>query len=172
MAEVLVALGSNLGDRLDAMQRALAALTGSIAWRSASRVYETAPMYVSDQPAFLNAAARGETRLGPLAVLDALKEAERAVGRGPTPRFGPREIDLDLIAYGRLALHSRRGERELVLPHPRLAERRFVLAPLVDVAPDWVIQGVGEVVQLLDATNAQAKDVRMLNDAVLSVRGD
>lgn len=170
--EILVALGSNLGDRLDALNRALSALEGSIEWRTFSRVYETEPMYVEDQPPFLNAAARGQTELGPLGLLDRLKEAERRVGRAPAPRFGPREIDLDLIAYGRLRLVSHRNGRELVLPHPRAAERRFVLAPLADLGFDLRLAGIGAIDELLRATNGQSEDVRMVNDAVLSVCRD
>lgn len=154
------------------MQRALKELEGDLRWSGLSRVYETAPMYVEDQPSFLNAAASAETDLGPLALLDRLKLAERAVGRGEASRFGPREIDLDLVAYGSIGLRSRRGERELVLPHPRAAERRFVLAPLADVAPDYVFPGGRSVRDLLEATNAQAEDVTILSDAVLSVCGD
>lgn len=172
MATVLIALGSNLGERLGAMQRALEALSGPIIWSAVSRVYETAPMYVEDQPAFLNAAARGETDLGPLAVLDLLKATERAVGREPRVRFGPREIDLDLIAYGRLQLESIRPCRRLELPHAKTGERRFVLAPLCDIAPTMELPGLGVIEELLAATNAQAADVKILSDAVLSLRRD
>jgi 2-amino-4-hydroxy-6-hydroxymethyldihydropteridine diphosphokinase len=172
MPEILIALGSNLGERLGAMCRSLAELAGCIHWQALSPVYETAPMYVTDQPAFFNAAARGETRLGPLELLDRLKRTERAVGRAEAGRFGPREIDLDLIAYGRLEIRSDRGGRELVLPHPRAPERRFVLAPLHDIAPDGLLPGLGRIDELLEATNSQAKDVRMVNDAVLSVCRD
>lgn len=170
--EILVALGSNLGDRLDALNRALIALDGPIEWIALSRVYETAPMYVEDQPPFLNAAALGKTDLGPLSLLDRLKEAERRVGRVHAPRFGPREIDLDLIAYGGLRLVSLRNGRELMLPHPRAAERRFVLAPLADLGSDLYLAGIGAIDELLAATNGQSEDVRMVNDAVLSVCRD
>ena len=172
MARVLIALGSNLGDRLGAMQRALDALSPSVRWVKASKVYETKPMYVEDQPAFLNAAVLGETSLGPFALLALLKSTELCVGRGSGERFGPREIDLDLLSYGSLRLSSRRGERSLELPHPRLGERRFVLAPLADVAGELSLPGMGRVDELLLATKEQAGDVMIVNDAVLSVRGD
>ena len=172
VALVLIALGSNLGDRLGAMQRALDALSSSIKWKRASKVYETKPMYVEDQPAFLNAAVLGETSLGPFGLLALLKSTELSIGREGGERFGPREIDLDLIAYGQLRLSSRRGERSLELPHPRLLERRFVLAPLADVAGELNLPGMGRVDELLLATKEQAGDVMIVNDAVLSVCGD
>jgi 2-amino-4-hydroxy-6-hydroxymethyldihydropteridine diphosphokinase len=172
VALVLIALGSNLGDRLGAMQRALDALSPSVRWVKASKVYETKPMYVEDQPAFLNAAVLGETKLGPFALLSLLKATEASIGRSGAERFGPREIDLDLLSYGRLRLSSRREERSLELPHPRLVERRFVLAPLCDVAPDMNLPGMGRVDELLEATKEQAADVIIVNDAVLSVCGD
>lgn len=154
------------------MQRALDVLAGLISWSCVSRIYETTPMYVENQPAFLNAAARGETELGPLALLDLLKATEQAVGREPGVRFGPREIDLDLIAYGRLQLESARPGRRLELPHSKTRERRFVLAPLCDIAPTMELPGLGVIEELLTATNAQAPDVKILSDAVLSLRRD
>ena len=172
MALVLIALGSNLGDRLGAMQISLDALSALVRWVKASRVYETKPMYVEAQPPFLNAAVLGETELGPFALLALLKSIELGIGRKGSERFGPREIDLDLIAYGSLRLSSHRGERTLELPHPRLVERRFVLAPLADVAGELSLPGMGRVDELLDATKEQAGDVMIVNDAVLSVCGD
>lgn len=172
MALVLIAFGSNLGDRLGAMQRSLEVLAGSVRLLKTSRVYETKPMYFEDQPAFLNAAVLGETDLGPFALLALLKSTELSNGRAGGERFGPREIDLDLIAYGQLRLSSRRGERILELPHPRLVERRFVLAPLADVAGETSLPGMGRVDELLLATKEQAGDVMIVNDAVLSVCGD
>lgn len=150
------------------MQRALDELAKFIRWTSASSIYETAPMYVEDQPSFFNSAAAGTTELGPFALLQRLKETERNVGREVRTRFGPREIDLDLIAYGRLQLASQ-GDRTLELPHPRTLERRFVLEPLAEIAPELELPGLGSVSRLLEATNAQAQDVKRINDAVLSV---
>ena len=172
MALVLIALGSNLGDRLGAMQRALDALSSSVQWIKSSKVYETKPMYMENQPPFLNAVVLGETSLGPFGLLALLKATEASIGRSGAERFGPREIDLDLLSYGRLRLSSRRGERSLELPHPRLVERRFVLAPLCDVALEMNLPGMGRVDELLEATKEQAADVIIVNDAVLSVRGD
>lgn len=151
------------------MQRALDSIGGYVRLALVSSIYETAPMYVEDQPTFYNAAAIGESDLGPLALLNRLKQTELEVGREVRNRFGPREIDLDLIAYGMLSLTSR-GSRRLDVPHPRTGERRFVLAPIVEIAPDLTLPGLGHVVELLSATNAQARDVKRINDAVLSVQ--
>jgi 2-amino-4-hydroxy-6-hydroxymethyldihydropteridine diphosphokinase len=166
---ILIAFGSNLGDRLGFMQSAIDELQKKVRWERASRVYETAPMYIEDQPRFLNAAAIGQTDLGPFALLDFLKETEATIGRSPAGRNAPRVIDLDLVAYGNLQIHSSRRERTLILPHPRTPERRFVLAPLADIAPDMNLPGLGRIDELLEATNSQAADVKILNDAVLSV---
>lgn len=160
-------MGSNLGDRLGNLRAAKRDLATCIADLRASPVYETAPMYVLDQPAFLNAALTGVTDLGPLALLRWLKGVEDGVGRQPRERNGPREIDLDLILYGAVSLRSRGGEFGLNIPHPRLGERRFVLQPLADLMPDLVIPGVGEVSTMLAATDGQVNSVRRYGDGVL-----
>jgi 2-amino-4-hydroxy-6-hydroxymethyldihydropteridine diphosphokinase len=134
MVAVLLGLGSNLGDREDNLRRALTALAGRLTLTAASPVYETAPMYLTDQPAFLNMAVRGETELPADALLAQLKALEKALGRAGGPRFGPRLIDLDILFYGAAVLEL----PGLTIPHPRLAERAFVLRPLADIAPDWV----------------------------------
>lgn len=115
------------------LRAALTAL-GSIArLRTASAVYETAPLYVTDQPVFLNMAVLGETDLAPLPLLAEIKAMEDQLGRVPGMRFGPRLIDIDILYLGDAVLES----DILTLPHPRMAERRFVLQPLADIAPDW-----------------------------------
>lgn len=113
----------------------------------ASAVYETAPVGEVDQPAFLNAVALVETALGPRETLDSLLEMERACGRvrDPARRWGPRTIDLDLLFHGASVV----DEPGLSLPHPRIADRRFVLEPLVDVAPDILIPSLGRARDLL-----------------------
>ncbi len=131
----IIALGSNLGDRGDAIARAIEALGALGEIVSASPLYETAPMYVLDQAPFLNAAVALETELAPVPLLDALLAIERALGRvRDGERFGPRRIDLDLIAVGDAVLDA----PTLTLPHPRMHERPFVVMPMLDVAPDWV----------------------------------
>jgi 2-amino-4-hydroxy-6-hydroxymethyldihydropteridine diphosphokinase len=172
MTPVAVALGSNVGDREAHFRQALGLLRERLTDLRVSPLYETAPMYVEDQAPFLNGALVATTELGPLPLLRFLKEVEARVGRRDRPRFGPREIDLDLIGYGDVRYRFLDGEGTVLeLPHPRAAERRFVLQPLADVAPDWSLDG-GTAADLLRRTNAQAKDVTLSEDAVLSLHGD
>jgi 2-amino-4-hydroxy-6-hydroxymethyldihydropteridine diphosphokinase len=165
-----VALGSNVGDKLSHLQRAIDLLSSEIHIRAASSVYETAPMYVEDQEPFLNAAMQVQTALPPLDLLKLLKRTERQVGRQDRPRYGPREVDLDLIAYGSLRYrHIVRGETILDLPHPKTGERRFVLQPLHDLNPLLSLPSLGVVQDLLRKTAGQAKDICRRDDAVLSL---
>jgi 2-amino-4-hydroxy-6-hydroxymethyldihydropteridine diphosphokinase len=153
---VVIGFGSNLGDRNALISQAAEILGVD----RLSPLYETAPMYVVDQPAFVNAVGIMESQQGPLALLKKLKEVEAEVGRIPRERNGPREIDLDLIAYGRLQLRSiQRGKNHLHIPHPRLIERRFVLQPLNDLDPGFELAGLGKVQHLLAATDDQAASV-------------
>jgi len=133
MVDVCFALGSNIGDRLENLKRALTKLESVAKLTAWSPVYETAPQYVTDQPAFLNMAARGETEFKPREMLDKLKAFERELGRTEGERYGPRVIDLDIVFYGQMVIH----EPGLFVPHPRMAERDFVLRPLADIANDW-----------------------------------
>ncbi|PWC44797.1 2-amino-4-hydroxy-6-hydroxymethyldihydropteridine diphosphokinase [Azospirillum sp. TSO22-1] len=133
MTTVCIALGSNLGDRLANLEAAIARLAPAVAVTARSAVYETAPMYVTDQPAFLNMAVRGETDLAPEPLLAHLKGIEAALGRRDGGvRFGPREVDLDILLYGDAVSRA----AALEIPHPRMAERAFVLRPLADVAAE------------------------------------
>lgn len=167
MTPVVIALGSNVGDSLGHLREAMRRLRGAIRVDAVSRAYRTAPMYVEDQPPFVNAVATGHTDLGPLALLRLLKSLEREMGRESRERFGPREIDLDLIAYGSLALTSNAGPRPLRLPHPRVPERRFVLGPLAEIAADLHLIGLGVVRELLSQAPSSPKDVVPLEDAEL-----
>lgn len=156
MVDAIIGFGSNLGEReariLEAAER--------LGIARMSPLYETAPMYVLDQPAFLNAVGLLQTELGPAALLKKLKEIETGVGRLPRVRNGPREIDLDLLAYGKLQLISRiSGKVRLHVPHPRLVERRFVLQPLFDLDPTFELPGLGRVAELLSLTESQADQV-------------
>jgi 2-amino-4-hydroxy-6-hydroxymethyldihydropteridine diphosphokinase len=132
-AKVALALGSNLGDRPAALRTVIAKLAPYVAVTQISPVYETAAAYITDQPTFLNAALTGETKLTPLALLWSLKELEMEIGRQPTFHYGPRLIDIDIIFYGDTMIDT----AELILPHPRVSEREFVLRPLADIAPGW-----------------------------------
>jgi len=123
--------------------------------RARSSDYATPPWGVTDQPPFINLAIRVETTLPPRALLERALEVERALGRDRAreTRWGPRTIDIDLIAYDDLAL----AESDLVLPHPRLFERAFVLVPLVEIAPERVIAGrrVRDALAQLDASGIE-----------------
>lgn len=167
MTPVAIAFGSNLGDRRSHIAGALARLEAIVQVDAVSSLYETAPMYVTDQPPFLNGALIARADLGPRALLRGLKEIEARVGRAPGSRFGPREIDLDLIAFGALAYRFDSGEKPLALPHPRIPERRFVLLPLFEIAPDLRLPGLGQVRDLLGQTNSQADEVVRLEHAEL-----
>jgi 2-amino-4-hydroxy-6-hydroxymethyldihydropteridine diphosphokinase len=137
-----IGLGSNLGDREATIGSALAALPGVVA---VSRLRETAPVGVVDQPRFLNGVARLETALAPRELLDALLAVERSLGRERHERWGPRTIDLDLLLYGNEVV----DEPGLTVPHPRLHERRFVLEPLAELDQALVVPGRGRVDELL-----------------------
>lgn len=143
---VYLALGTNLGDRRANLIRALQALSGrGLTITALSRVYETEPAYVTDQPRFLNMAVQVETALEPLAVLAQLKALEAELGRTASVRFGPRLIDVDvLLVDSEVVVHE-----QLQVPHPRLAERAFVLLPLAEIAADVIIPGQGTVAETL-----------------------
>jgi len=132
VSTVYLALGTNLGDRMDNLRRAIAALSPSVKVTALSSVYETPPWGYADQPAFLNMALAAETDLEPLALIAFLKKLETDLGREKTFHNGPRLIDMDILFYDDLVFE----QADLVIPHPRLHERAFVLVPLNDVAPD------------------------------------
>jgi 2-amino-4-hydroxy-6-hydroxymethyldihydropteridine diphosphokinase len=132
---VYISVGSNLGDRLENCRQALAALnaSGTVIVESISRYYFTEPMDYADQPWFVNAAARIRTRLEPAALLLELKSMEAAYGRENTGvRFGPRPLDFDIIFFSDRVIDT----VNLVVPHPRMQYREFVLRPLCDLAPE------------------------------------
>lgn len=133
LKRVLVGLGSNLGDRLANLRSAADGMPAFMQVEAVSPVYETAPMYDADQGAYLNMAVTGLTGLEPRPLLDALKALERRIGRVQSRRYGPRSIDLDIVFYEDRIVR----EPGLEIPHPRLSERAFVLAPAADIAPDW-----------------------------------
>jgi len=135
-----IGLGGNRQDSSALLTRALARLqdTPQIDVLRQSAVYRSPPWGVADQPDFVNAVAELETTLSPLQLLRLLLEIERELGRERSAlQWGPRCIDLDLLTYERMTVHS----DELVLPHPRMHLRAFVLVPLLEVEPDFVIPG-------------------------------
>jgi 2-amino-4-hydroxy-6-hydroxymethyldihydropteridine diphosphokinase len=127
-------LGSNIGDKAENILRALDTLSqfDGIKVTKVSSFYETEPVGYEDQDWFINAVAQIETIFSPEELLNTFKKVEQIMGRKNTIRWGPREIDLDLLMYDQLCLES----PGLVIPHPRLHERSFVLVPLAEIAPD------------------------------------
>ena len=133
MATAFLGLGSNLGDRLGNLRRAIERLKESdeIEVEEISPVYETEPVGRQDQPWFLNLVLRIKTSLEPLALLERLLAVEDGMGRMRLEEQGPRKIDLDLLLYDERMVDSER----LTIPHPRMHERKFVLVPLTQIAP-------------------------------------
>lgn len=131
MALAYIGIGSNEGDPAANVEAAIARLQELGTVTARSRLYRTKPWGPSDQPDFVNAVAALETQVEPRALLGRLKTIESELGRTPTYRWGPRVIDLDILTYGDLAV----DEADLVVPHPRLYERAFVLVPLAEVEP-------------------------------------
>jgi len=148
-----IGLGSNLGDAKSWLQQALARIEShrDIELSRVSGFYLTTPWGLRQQDDFVNAVAEIKTALLPLHLLDVLQAIEHDLGRSRSAvRWGPRNIDLDLLSYGLQVLHSPR----LVLPHPRMHLRAFVLVPLLELAPDWVVPGRGSAQSLLQKLSA------------------
>lgn len=131
---IYLALGSNLGDRHKHLTDALQYLRGTINIERTSSIYETEPVGYLDQPPFFNLVCQGTTHLSPQELLKFVKDTELHLGRQPTFRNGPRIIDIDILLYDDLCLQ----EEQLTIPHPRMAERAFVLVPLVEIAPNAI----------------------------------
>jgi 2-amino-4-hydroxy-6-hydroxymethyldihydropteridine diphosphokinase len=142
MAEALVGLGGNIGDVRTTLDRAVAAFCdgGAVRLLAQSSDYATPPWGVEDQPAFVNRCLAVATALTPRALLERALAVERTLGRDRSRerRWGPRPIDIDLLAYDDIVL----DEPGLTLPHPRLLERAFVLAPLAEIVPDRIVAGL------------------------------
>ncbi|MGZ0186607.1 MAG: 2-amino-4-hydroxy-6-hydroxymethyldihydropteridine diphosphokinase [Alphaproteobacteria bacterium] len=160
-----IALGANLGDRLAALRGASSALdqTVGVSVECASGIYETAPVGGPDgQDSYLNAVIRVETTLSPLELLDLCQSIERVHNRVRDVRWGPRTLDLDVLFLGDVAF----GDGRLDIPHPRLQDRRFVLAPLADVGADFVHPILKQTVSALLASlpNDDIDDVVKIMD--------
>lgn len=145
----VLAMGSNLGDRLGILQGALDAIAGlpGVTVTAVSPVYETSPVGGPEQPDYLNAVALGRARIPPGELLDRLHEVEAAFGRVRAVRWGPRTLDLDIITID----GEESDDPELTLPHPRAHERAFVLVPWLDADPEAFLPGRGPVAGLVGA---------------------
>ena len=128
---VYLGLGSNLGKREQNLERARGLLTASVTFIRISSLYDTAPLYEANQPRFLNQVCCGDTRLSPAELLAFIHHIESALGRPDGSHNAPRTIDIDILFYGRHIINT----PELVIPHPGISERSFVLVPLAEIAP-------------------------------------
>lgn len=156
--EVLLGLGANLGAPVEQLRTAISRLRVIVEIEAVSRVYRAEPVGAPDQPDYFNLAFRGRTTLAPEALLTATQAIEKEMGREHVYRYGPRLIDIDLLAYGDVIIKSPR----LTLPHPRAAERRFVLAPLNDISPEWRHPLIGKTAAELLAEGRAAGAVEPL----------
>ena len=146
-------LGSNMGDRKDNLDKALDYLSHRLQVSQSSSIYETDPVGNTDQPRFLNMVCHVYTRMAPEGLLALAKGIESKLGRVPGKANAPRPIDIDILLYDQQVVTT----PELVIPHPRMAERAFVLVPLVEIAPALVHPVIGKTVRelLLDITEKQ-----------------
>jgi 2-amino-4-hydroxy-6-hydroxymethyldihydropteridine diphosphokinase len=164
---VWLGLGSNVGDRALNLARALDAVAADVAIDAVSDIYETEPFGYTAQPLFLNLVLRGRTSHDPPALLERLQQCERAVGRVPTFRMGPRVIDIDILLYDGMQMQT----PALTLPHPGLLERTFVLLPLLDIEPGLVHPVTGVALAAAAGALDPAGVRRLGNAAELLPRG-
>ncbi len=153
---VFLGLGANLGDRRATLRAAVLRLREVVTDLRVSSLYESKAWGVTDQPPFLNAVARGETALTPLALLDAIQEIEHDLGRVRKQHWGPRVIDIDILLYGT----ERIDQPRLVVPHPYMTQRSFVLRPLADLAAGLTLPDGSLVGELL--TTVAQDDLRRI----------
>jgi 2-amino-4-hydroxy-6-hydroxymethyldihydropteridine diphosphokinase len=156
MTEALVALGGNIGDVRQTLNRAIGQFCrNGVTLLARSSDYRTPPWGVADQPPFVNCVIAVESALAPRMLLDRALQTEREFGRDRTSehRWGPRPVDIDLLTYGKVVL----SESTLTLPHPRLLERAFVLVPLAEIRPDLIVEGtsIKAVLATLDQSGIQ-----------------
>ncbi len=155
-------IGSNLGDRLGNIRTALSSLSSVDGFRvvEISPVYETPPLYRTDQEKFLNCVIEVETDFTPHKLLQLLKTHEVRSGRVQAqPRYSPRPLDLDILAYENLEIHH----NMLQIPHPKLSERKFVLQPWADIAPDFEVPGSGRTVRELLLNCGDTSEITIVN---------
>ena len=157
-----VGLGSNVGDRVGNIRKALSMLdkVDNVSVLAVSSLYETEPEGYEDQDLFVNAAAQMETTLSPGELLYLFKRVEQAIGRKKTVKWGPREIDLDLLIYDQLCLQN----ADLVVPHPRMHQRAFVLVPLAEIGADVLHPVLGKTIGTLLAELQTTKSVQRISN--------
>jgi GTP cyclohydrolase-4 len=168
---VYLALGSNLGDRRANLIDAISQLRQKVTIEQLSSVYETEPAYVTDQPRFYNMVLRGRTELSPPELLHFVQSIERRMGRVRVQRYGPRPIDLDILAYDTLQQKT----PDLTIPHPRIAERAFVLEPFAEIGPNFTLPDHNkQVVELLEelGEEAQGAVLKVLQKPTMHFRRD
>lgn len=156
MSEAFIALGSNVGDRLEYLINAITVVSNhpENVLLNVSNVYETDPVGLKNQARFLNAVIHIKTKLNPLALLDFLQHVELQFGRKRETKWGPRTIDLDILAIEKLYYNSPR----LKIPHSHLLKRLFVLKPLADIAPYFEIFGAnGDVISIIESVDKSSR---------------
>jgi 2-amino-4-hydroxy-6-hydroxymethyldihydropteridine diphosphokinase len=151
--KAVLGLGANLGDRAAALQAAVDALAAVVRVVAVSAIYETAPVGGPEQPSYYNAVVVVDTELAPADLLDLGHRIEAAAGRVRLERWGPRTLDVDVLAYADVRTDDPDLSLSLSLPHPRAHERAFVLLPWLDVDPDARIPGRGSVAELADTVD-------------------
>jgi len=138
-----LALGTNLGDRARNLGEVNDRLRDIVAISRVSHIYQTPPWGVINQPDFLNQVVEAQSSLDPEELLKSVKAIEKVMGRVPSERYGPRLIDIDILIYGCWEFNS----SDLIIPHPRMLERAFVLVPLAELAPDLTLPNDTETIQ-------------------------
>jgi 2-amino-4-hydroxy-6-hydroxymethyldihydropteridine diphosphokinase len=159
MIKIFLALGSNVGDRKANIEKAISLLNPKISNIKKANIFETKPVGFTEQENFLNTVISGYTTLSPLELLDFIKQVEKKIGRIERFRFGPREIDIDIIYFGSRIYK----DQKLEIPHPKTHERDFVLMPLADIDPNFIHPKFNlstlEMIKLLTSKTSIIKEV-------------
>jgi len=161
MVEVYIGIGANLGNREENVRRAIELLKKTVKVLAVSSMYETEPMYVESQPWFINCVVKAKTDLLPRELLESLKRVELTLGRREGERYGPRVIDLDILLYGDQIVK----DGDLVIPHSKMQERAFVLAPLSEIEPDLVHPALGKSASRLFKELHTEKKIKKTSDS-------
>jgi 2-amino-4-hydroxy-6-hydroxymethyldihydropteridine diphosphokinase len=161
LVQIYLALGSNMGDRRYNLESALDALVREIKVNAVSSIYDTKPVGNTRQPRFLNLVCEAPTSMTPPDLLNFIKQIEKNMGRQPGPVNSPRPIDIDILFYGNQVISA----PALTIPHPRLAERAFVLVPFAEINPGFVHPVTGKTIrQMLQALRVNTEDIVKLQN--------